>query len=50
VGFVPQTPHPRPTAKRIRNFAREMRHKPTDAEAVLTYRRDQTERYRQRKW
>jgi very-short-patch-repair endonuclease len=34
-GFAPQTPHHRPTAKRIRNFARKMRREPTDAEAVM---------------
>jgi very-short-patch-repair endonuclease len=34
-GFVPQTPHHRPTAKRIRNFARRMRREPTDAEAAM---------------
>jgi very-short-patch-repair endonuclease len=32
---VPQTPHHRPTAKRIRNFAKKMRHEPTDAEAAM---------------
>jgi very-short-patch-repair endonuclease len=34
-GFVPQTPHHRPTAKRIREFARKMRREPTDAEAAM---------------
>ena len=34
-GFEPQTPHHRPTAKRIRNFAKKMRHEPTDAEAAM---------------
>ena len=34
-GFVPQTPHHRPTAKRIRNFAKKMRREPTDAEAAM---------------
>jgi very-short-patch-repair endonuclease len=34
-GFAPQTPHHRPTAKRIRNFAKRMRHEPTDAEAAM---------------
>jgi very-short-patch-repair endonuclease len=34
-GFDPQTPHHRPTAKRIRNFAKKMRHEPTDAEAAM---------------
>jgi very-short-patch-repair endonuclease len=32
---VPQTPSHRPTAKRIRNFAKKMRHEPTDAEAAM---------------
>ncbi|QWG18331.1 endonuclease domain-containing protein [Bradyrhizobium sediminis] len=32
---MPQTPHHRPTAKRIRNFARKMRREPTDAEAAM---------------
>jgi len=32
---VPQTPHHRPTAKRIRNFAKNMRREPTDAEAAM---------------
>jgi very-short-patch-repair endonuclease len=32
---VPQTPHHRPTAKRIRNFAKMMRREPTDAEAAM---------------
>ena len=30
-----QTPHHRPTAKRIRNFAKKMRREPTDAEAAM---------------
>jgi very-short-patch-repair endonuclease len=34
-GFEPQTPHHRPTAKRIRNFAKKMRREPTDAEAAM---------------
>jgi very-short-patch-repair endonuclease len=34
-GFVPQSPHHRPTAKRIRNFAKKMRREPTDAEAAM---------------
>ena len=34
-GFVPQTPRHRPAAKRIRNFAKKMRHEPTDAEAAM---------------
>ncbi len=29
---MPQTPNHRPTAKRIRDFAKGMRHEPTDAE------------------
>jgi len=32
---VPQTPHHRPTAKRIREFAKKMRREPTDAEAAM---------------
>ncbi|WP_407157821.1 endonuclease domain-containing protein [Bradyrhizobium sp. STM 3557] len=32
---MPQEPHHRPTAKRIRNFARRMRSEPTDAEAAM---------------
>jgi len=32
---VPQTPHHRPTAKRIRDFAKRMRREPTDAEARM---------------
>jgi very-short-patch-repair endonuclease len=32
---VPQTSHHRPTAKRIRNFAKKMRREPTDAEAAM---------------
>jgi very-short-patch-repair endonuclease len=34
-GLVQQTPHHRPTAKRIRNFAKKMRREPTDAEAAM---------------
>jgi very-short-patch-repair endonuclease len=34
-GFVPQTPHHRPAAKRIRNFGKMMRREPTDAEAAM---------------
>jgi very-short-patch-repair endonuclease len=34
-GFVPHTPHHRPTAKRIRSFAKKMRREPTDAEAAM---------------
>jgi len=34
-GFVPQTPHHRPTAKRIRKFAKKMRREPTDAERAM---------------
>jgi very-short-patch-repair endonuclease len=34
-GFVPQTPHHRPTAKRIRNYAKKMRREPIDAEATM---------------
>jgi very-short-patch-repair endonuclease len=34
-GFAPQTPHHRPTAKRIRHFAKKMRREPTDAEAAM---------------
>ena len=34
-GFAPQTPHHRPTAKRIRNFAKRMRREPTDAELAM---------------
>ncbi|SIO10736.1 Very-short-patch-repair endonuclease [Bradyrhizobium erythrophlei] len=34
-GFAPQTPRHRPTAKRIRNFAKRMRREPTDAEAAM---------------
>src|SRR6185312_14806389 len=30
-----QTPHHRPVAKRIRKFAKTMRHEPTDAEAAM---------------
>jgi very-short-patch-repair endonuclease len=32
---VPQTPHHRPTAKRIRNFAKAMRREPTEAELAM---------------
>ena len=32
---MPQTPHHRPTVKRIRDFARQMRRQPTDAEARI---------------
>ena len=32
---MPQTPHHRPTAKRIRGFARKLRRGPTDAEAAM---------------
>jgi very-short-patch-repair endonuclease len=34
-GYVPQPPRHRPTARRIRNFAKKMRHEPTDAEAAM---------------
>jgi very-short-patch-repair endonuclease len=34
-GFAPQTPSHRPTAKRIRYFAKRMRHEPTDAESAM---------------
>jgi very-short-patch-repair endonuclease len=34
-GFVPQTPHHRPTNKRIRDFAKKMRREPTNAEAAM---------------
>jgi len=34
-GFVPHTPHHRPTVKRIRDFAKKMRREPTDAEAAM---------------
>ena len=33
--FVPQTPHHRPTAKRIRSFAKKMHRESTDAEAAM---------------
>jgi very-short-patch-repair endonuclease len=33
--LAPPTPHHRPTAKRIRNFAKKMRRDPTDAEAAM---------------
>ena len=32
---MPQTPHHRPTPKRIRTFARKMRREPTDAESAM---------------
>ncbi|TMJ21881.1 MAG: endonuclease domain-containing protein [Alphaproteobacteria bacterium] len=32
---MPQTPNHRPTAKRVRNFAKKMRREPTDAEAAM---------------
>ena len=32
---MPQTPSHRPTGKRVRDFAKGMRHKPTDAEARM---------------
>jgi very-short-patch-repair endonuclease len=32
---VPQEPSHRPVAKRLRNFAKNMRHEPTDAEAAM---------------
>jgi very-short-patch-repair endonuclease len=34
-GLMPQTPHHRPTGKRIRDFAKKMRHAPTEAEAAM---------------
>jgi very-short-patch-repair endonuclease len=34
-GYVPQPPRHRPTARRIRGFAKKMRHEPTDAEAAM---------------
>jgi very-short-patch-repair endonuclease len=34
-GFVPQTPHHRPTAKRIRGFAKKLRREQTDAETAM---------------
>jgi very-short-patch-repair endonuclease len=34
-GFAPQTPRHRPTAKRIRHFAKKMRREPTDAERAM---------------
>ena len=34
-GFAPQTPNHRPVAKRIRHFAKKMRHEPTDAELAM---------------
>jgi very-short-patch-repair endonuclease len=33
--FLSQTPHHRPTTKRIRDFAKKMRREPTDAEARM---------------
>ncbi|MDA9495961.1 endonuclease domain-containing protein [Bradyrhizobium sp. CCBAU 11361] len=32
---MPQDPHHRPTAKPLRQFAKNMRHQPTDAEAAM---------------
>ena len=32
---MPQMPHHRPTANRVRNFAKKMRREPTDAEAAM---------------
>jgi very-short-patch-repair endonuclease len=34
-GFAPQAPSHRPVAKRIRGFAKKMRHEPTDAELAM---------------
>jgi len=34
-GFVPQTPNHRPVTKRIRDFAKQMRREPTEAEACM---------------
>ena len=34
-GLMPQTPHHRPTSKRIRDFAKKMRRAPTEAEAAM---------------
>ena len=34
-GFAPQTLSHRPVAKRIRRFAKKMRHEPTDAELAM---------------
>jgi very-short-patch-repair endonuclease len=34
-GFAPQPPSHRPTARRIRSFAKKMRREPTDAEAAM---------------
>jgi very-short-patch-repair endonuclease len=34
-GFAPQAPNHRPVAKRIRGFAKKMRHEPTDAELAM---------------
>ncbi|WP_092231974.1 DUF559 domain-containing protein [Bradyrhizobium sp. Gha] len=32
---MPEDPHHRPTAKHLRQFAKNMRHEPTDAEAAM---------------
>jgi very-short-patch-repair endonuclease len=32
---MPQTPHHRPTTKRVRDFAKKMRHDSTDAEGAM---------------
>ncbi|MBH5401581.1 endonuclease domain-containing protein [Bradyrhizobium sp. CNPSo 4010] len=32
---MPQDPHHRPTARHLRQFAKKMRHEPTDAEAAM---------------
>ncbi|MBR0787300.1 endonuclease domain-containing protein [Bradyrhizobium iriomotense] len=32
---MPQDPHHRPTARHLRQFAKNMRHEPTDAEAAM---------------
>jgi very-short-patch-repair endonuclease len=34
-GLVPQEPSHRPVPKRLRQFAKNMRHEPTDAEAAM---------------
>jgi very-short-patch-repair endonuclease len=34
-GLMTQAPHHRPTAKRIRTFAKKMRREPTDTEAAM---------------
>jgi Protein of unknown function (DUF559) len=34
-GLMPQDMHHRPVANRIRNFAKKMRHEPTDAETAM---------------